>query len=699
MEERSARVLLIEDNPAMAERIREALHEPGLRSFEVEWVQQLSEGMQRLSGDGIAAVLLSLSDNHASESYGLEAFHKMHSAAPDIPILILADNEALAKEAVEGGAQDYIMPSHYDRYSLPRAVRSAIQQKAIESDLFAEKDRSQVTLNSISDAVLCTDVSGRMTFMNIVAENLTGWHREDAMGKPLAEIFKIIDGDTGMSAKDPMERAIEENRTVRMTANCILIRRDGSHAAIEDSAAPIRNRGGRIIGAVILFRDVSEARSMSGQIIYRAQHDLLTDLPNRVLLNDRILQSISLAQRAKRALAVMFVDLDNFKHINDTLGHAVGDQVLQSIARRLVASVRASDTVSRYGGDEFVVLLTEVTHVEDAATCAAKLLHILAPPHAVAGHQLHIGASIGISVFPGDGEDAGKLIQNADLAMYHSKESGRNKFQFFKHEMNQKAVERQYIENGLRDALARDEFVLEYQPKFDLRNGHITGAEALIRWRHPIRGMIYPGDFVPIAEESGLIIPIGRWVLREACHQACVWRRDQGLPQLTMAVNVSAVEFRDKHFIPGVQAILAETGVDPRFLELELTESALMKQVDITSAILQELKIMNLCLAVDDFGTGYSSLNYLRQLPIDGLKIDQSFVRKVAGGSRESSVVSAIIAMGESLNYLVVAEGIETEEQRQHLLDRKCPMGQGYLLGRPGPAEKFADLYAASIAA
>jgi len=698
MEKKPAIVLLIEETDWVAKLVREALDAAGDGSFEVEWVRILSEGIERVNSKGVAAILLSLSDSHKLESSGMEVFQKLFSAAPNIPILILAEigNEALATEAVENGAQDYLLSNHLDSYSLPRALRNAIERKKIETDLFIERDRAQVTLNSIGDAVLTTDIDGRITFLNIVAERLTGWGREEATGKPLAEVFEIVDGDTGKPAQDPMARAIKENRTVGLTENCILIRRDGEQAAIEDSTAPIHDQSGQIIGAVIVFHDVSEARSISNQIEYRAQHDLLTDLPNRALLNDRIAQAVSLAQRENRSLAVMFIDLDQFKHINDSLGHAIGDQLLQSISKRLVSSVRASDTVSRYGGDEFVVLLAEVAHAEDAATSAEKLLQVLEAPHSVSAHNIHISASIGISVFPGDGESAEMLIRNADLAMYHAKEEGRNKFQFFRPEMNRKAVERLDIEIGLRNALKRNEFVLEYQPKVNLRTGLITGAEALIRWQHPLRGLIYPADFVPIAEESGLIVPIGHWVLAEACRQARIWR-DEGMSGLTMAVNVSAVEFRDKEFISHLQAILAETGADPQYLELELTESVLMKDVAISLTILHKLKAMNLCLAVDDFGTGYSSLSYLRQFPISGLKIDQSFVREISDGAKERSIVNAIIAMGESLKCLVIAEGIETEEQRAYLRDRECPMGQGYLLGRPGSAEKFAALYLASL--
>jgi diguanylate cyclase (GGDEF)-like protein/PAS domain S-box-containing protein len=684
------KILLIENDPAAANEIRTALTVVGGSSFDLEWVRQLSDGLERLSKKGIAAVLLELS---LPDSGGIETFDKLFNAAPDVPILILGGNanEALAKEAVGRGAQDYLLPGHLDSYSLPRALRNAIERKAVEDALYVEKERALVTLNSIGDAVLCTDISGKITYLNLVAESMIGWPREEAIGKPLAEVFKIIDGGTRKTARDPMKMAVEENKTVGLTANCVLIRRDGSESGIEDSAAPIHDRAGRVIGAVIVFHDVSAARAMSQQMTHSAQHDVVTNLPNRLLLNDRISHAISLARRQNRPLAVIFLDLDRFKYINDSLGHATGDKLLQSVSKRLLAGVRGSDTVSRQGGDEFVILLSEISYPEDAAISARKILLSLNAPHSIDGHDLDIAGSIGISVYPEDGEDAETLIKNADTAMYHAKEKGRNNFQFFKLEMNRQALERQSLEGSLRHAIERGEFLLHYQPKVNLFTGQITGVEALIRWQQSDRGLVPPSQFVPIAEDCGLILPIGRWVLREACRQARAWQC-AGLPRLPIAVNVSAVEFRDQGFVDGVRAVLSETGLEARCLELELTERVLMEDAESTAAVLQELKMMGVHLAVDDFGTGYSSLSYLRQFPIDILKIDRSFVQQITDDSEDSLIVSAIINMGKSLKHVVVAEGIETQEQRAYLQSQHCAEGQGYFFGRPVPAAQFARL-------
>ncbi len=690
------KVLLIENNMYSVETIRAALGAATATPFDVVWVPELSEGLARLSRKGIAAVLLGL---ELPDICGFDIFEKLSSVAPEVPVLVVGGNgdEVLAKQAVRRGAQDYLLPDHLDSYSLPRALRNAIERKAVEEALFVEKERAQVTLNSIGDAVLCTDISGTITYRNLVAKTMTGWGREEATGQPLAEVFRIIDGATRRPARDPLEMAVEQNRTVGLTVNCLLIRRDGFESAIEDSAAPIHDRTGRVTGAVIVFHDVSAAQAMTLQMAHAAQHDLVTNLPNRLLLNDRISQSISLARRQRKSVAVIFLDLDHFKYVNDSLGHAAGDQLLKSVSKRLVSSLRVSDTVSRQGGDEFVILLSEVSHLEDAATSARKILRALEPSHAIKDQDLHINASIGISMYPEDGEEAETLIQNADMAMYHAKETGRNNLQFFKPAMNLKSVERQVLEGSLRRALAREEFLLHYQPKVNLASGDISGAEALIRWQQPGEEMMMPALFVPVAENCGLIVEIGRWVMHEACRQARSWQH-AGLPPLPISVNVSATEFRDRGFIQGIRRILSETGLEPRYLQLELTEGVLMQDIESTVAVLTELKSMGVRLAIDDFGTGYSSLSYLRQFPVDILKIDQSFIKEITGECHSPTLVSAIIDMGRSLKHLVIAEGIETLEQKSYLQNQHCAEGQGYLFSRPVASAQFANLLRAGIA-
>src|SRR6266852_4064878 len=671
------KLLLIEGDPADAKVIQAALADVRYGPFDVESVRQLSDAYERLGKEGIGAVLVDL---FLPDSQGIETFNKLLLAAPHVPILVLSGpgDEDIAMQALQRGAQDYLLKGELTSHSLSRALHNMIERKAVEEALFIERERAQVTLNSIGDAVLSTDISGNVTYLNLAAESLTGWSREEASRRPVAEVFQIIDGATRQPARNPMELAVQQNKTVGLTANCILIRRDGLECAIEDSAAPIHDRRGQVTGAVIVFHDVTAARAMSFRMSHLAQHDSLTDLPNRLLLNDRLTRAIASARRNGNRLAVLFVDLDRFKDINDSLGHAIGDKLLQSVAERLVARVRSSDTVSRPGGDEFVVLLSELEHPEDAAVCAKKMLTALTAPHRIAQHDIHVTVSIGVSTYPEDGQDAETLVKSADTAMYQAKENGRNNYEFFRQEMNVRAVERQSLEGSLSRALERHEFVLHYQPKINLEKGAITGAEALIRWLHLDRGLIPPAQFVPIAEDTGLLLPIGQWVLHEACRQARAWL-DAGLRPVPVAVNISAVEFRDKGFLECVRSILKDTRLEPHYLELELTESVLMQHAESTASVLQALKAIGVRLAVDDFGTGYSSLSYLRRFPIDVLKLDRSFVQDIAcPETKDAAIVNAVITMGKSLKHRVIAEGVETEEQLTFLQAHRCDEGQGF---------------------
>ena len=422
-----------------------------------------------------------------------------------------------------------------------------------------------------------------------------------------------------------------------------------------------------------------------------SQHDVLTDLPNRLLLKDRLIQAISRARRNRNQLAVLFLDLDGFKHINDSLGHPIGDKLLQSVAACLSACVRKSDTVSRHGGDEFVIVLSQVTHVEDAAISAAKIISELKREHSIGEHCLRVTVSIGISTYPGDGEDGETLLKNADTAMYRAKEYGRDNYQFFTPDMGFQAVERQSLESQLRYALERQELLLHYQPKVNLKTGAITSVEALVRWQHPERGLLLPGQFLTIAEDTGMIVAIGQWVLREACRQTREWL-DAGLLAVPVAVNISSVEFRSDQFLEGVQVALKNACLDPRYLELELTETVLMRHAESAAHAIEQLKAIDVRLAVDDFGTGYSSLSYLTRFPTDALKVDQSFVRDIIVSAHDAIVVSAIISLGKSLKHRVIAEGVETPEQLAFLQAHGCDEGQGYYFSRPLVAQQFAKL-------
>jgi diguanylate cyclase (GGDEF)-like protein/PAS domain S-box-containing protein len=577
-----------------------------------------------------------------------------------------------------------------------RALRSETVQKAADDALFMEKELARVMLNSTGDAVLSANLAGIVTFLNRAAERMTGWSLEKAQGLHFAEVFRIIDRRNREPVLNFIETALLQQAAARAAHDYILIHADGTEIAIEDSVAPIHDRGGQLAGAVVVFQDVSESHAMNAKMAYAAQHDYLTDLPNRALLNDRLNQCISLAARHRRRLALLFLDLDHFKHINDSLGHSVGDELLKQVARRLVLCVRRSDTVSRQGGDEFVVLLSEVEHAQDAAVTAEKIRVAIMAPYFIDTHQLYLGASIGISLYPEDGRDVETLIKSADTAMYHAKDSGRNNSQFFENDMNVRVVRRQSMVGALMSALDRHEFVLRYQPIVDLSTAEITGAEALIRWQHPERGLILPTQFISIAEDSGLIESLGQWVLREACLQARTWV-DLGLRFHHISVNVSALEFNNKRYLENVRLVLDDVGLEPQYLELELTETALMRDVTATSHVMEALGAQGVRFAMDDFGTGYSSLSHLLLFRMNTLKIDKSFVQDVLTNAHAATIVSAVISLGRSLDLQLIAEGVETAEQLNFLRSRGCNRGQGYYFSKPATAEQFRNLLMSGV--
>jgi diguanylate cyclase (GGDEF)-like protein/PAS domain S-box-containing protein len=453
----------------------------------------------------------------------------------------------------------------------------------------------------------------------------------------------------------------------------------------------VRNEHGAISHYIVIFSDITQRKAASARIEHLAHYDALTNLPNRTLLHDRLAHALTMAQRNRSGVAVLFLDIDLFKTVNDSLGHVVGDQLLRTIATRLTQCLRTGDTVSRRGGDEFIGVLLDIDDVGELSQIVEKLLNAIRRPVAIDGIELNVTASIGVSLYPQDGQDIETLIKHADIAMYHAKERGRNNYQFFKRDLNADVSQRLALENGLHRALEREEFELHYQPQMDTATGEIRGCEALIRWQHPERGLLLPDRFIPLAEKCGLINAIGEWVLRAACAQHHRWQAD-GLGAVRTAVNLSGIQLRQKNFPDKVAEILRERAMDPYSLAIELTESTLLQDVQTTVCCLQQLKAMGLQIVLDDFGTGYSSLSYLKRFPIDKLKIDKSFVHDLPRGDDDITLVRTIINMGHNLHLAVIAEGVETRDQFEFLRSEQCEEMQGNFIGRPMTAAEFGDL-------
>ncbi|MBH0169204.1 bifunctional diguanylate cyclase/phosphodiesterase [Fictibacillus sp. 18YEL24] len=553
-----------------------------------------------------------------------------------------------------------------------------------QSILSERKFRS--VIESANDSIILSDRTGTIISWNKGAELIFGFTEKEALGKNLQIIipdrFKI-------AHQQGMERYLlsGEPKVIGNTVELEGLRKDGSEFPIELSLAAWQEDDQVYFSSII--RDITERKRNEKKINQMVYRDPLTGLPNRLLLNDRLSQALELADENKQTIGIMFIDLDRFKYINDTLGHAVGDQLLIEIAKRIQACVGKNDTVCRQGGDEFIVLIPNTT-ADEVSKIAQQIVDLFSSSVMVNEQELFVTPSIGIAMYPGDGRDIETLIKNADTAMYRVKEQGKNNFQFYTPEMNEAVTKKMKLEIGLRKALERDEFKIVYQPQIDVETGGIIGVEALLRWHHPEWGTISPAEFIPIAEETGLILQIGEWVLHGACRQNKAWQ-DAGYAPLRMAVNISSRQFQQSDLVERVSRILRETELDAQYLELELTES-IIQDSKYAVAKMHKLKEMGIHLSIDDFGTGYSSLSYLKTFPIHTLKIDQSFTRNIYADSKDASLVETIIAMAHNLDLKVIAEGVETEEQLQFLQQKQCNEAQGYYFSRPISAEDLAEI-------
>lgn len=567
-----------------------------------------------------------------------------------------------------------------------RHIGQHIQREQAEAALRESEAHFRALVEQASDSFYVHDAEGRVTDVN--------QHACDSLGYSRAELLAMNLGD--IDADLPQRRLTSLLAAIRPGAAPVALesrhrRRDGSLFPVEVRTGPIQVNGRRQL--LSLVRDVTERKEMQDHIHHLAYHDVLTGLPNRAMFNRQLCRTLEQARRFGRSFSLLFIDLDRFKNINDTLGHDAGDRLLQEMARRLAHALRKDDLVARLGGDEFVVLIEDVDDPAQAAQVARQALAALAPECLLDGQPVHVTASIGISLFPQDGCDAFTLMKHADIAMYRAKEDGKNGFRFYSARDDSHSACRLALEAGLRGAIERGELVLHYQAKVEARNARIAGAEVLVRWEHPELGLLPPDRFIPLAEETGLVVPLTKWVLRAACAQHQAWR-SAGLPPLRLAVNLSARHFADQHLLADVAAALGAAGMEPAQLELEITESVMMRDTAGAAAILRGLKTLGVHIALDDFGIGYSSLSHLKRLPIDVLKIDRSFITDIPGAQADQALAEAVIAIGKSLRMRVVAEGVEQEEQVQFLRSRGCDELQGYYFGRPIAAAEFSRLLA-----
>ena len=567
-------------------------------------------------------------------------------------------------------------------------ARNITERKRVEQDSKAERALFRAMIDQVPDYLFVKDADSRFVVANSAVAADLGLRPDDLMGKTDFELHRpelagkfFADDQKVVRTGDPI-LDIEE----------FVVDGSGTKQWLSTSKVPLRNGQNEIIGIVGISRNITDRKRAEDQIRFMALHDALTGVPNRTLLMDRLTQALLQAERSNSRATVFFIDLDNFKPVNDSLGHHAGDTLLKVVADRMVASVRATDTVARLGGDEFVVLLIDqADNPVVSSVVLDKIRSAIAVPVLIEGQQFRVTCSVGVATFPDDGRDAETLLTNADVAMYHAKENGRDNYQFYTPVMNDAAQERRLIQVGLRDALANNELRLVYQPQVDLRTGVIFAVEALARWDHPQLREVSPTKFIPLAEENGLIVPIGDWVLREACRQNKAWQ-NAGIAPITVCVNVSARQFREKRWVASVADALREADLDPKYLELELTEGMVMHDVPAAIATMRELQATGVHFSIDDFGTGYSGLSALKSFPVARLKIDRSFIRNLMSDDNDRSIAMAVISLGQKLNMKVIAEGVETDEQLAFLRDNRCDEIQGFHFSKPLGSDAVAAL-------
>jgi diguanylate cyclase (GGDEF)-like protein/PAS domain S-box-containing protein len=704
------RVLVVEDERVVARDIQAALQQLG---YDVPAAVGTGDDALRLVEE-IRPHLIMMDINIQGDKDGVETAMLARERF-DVPVLFLTANsdDATLQRAKQAQPYGFLLKPFEER-EMVAAIETALYKHHMEIRLRESEARLHATLRSIGDGVIAADREGRVVFLNPVAETLTGWPQSEALGAKLARVFHAFSA-AGEPAENTIMRLMREESPSGLLVHAWLLSRAGSRTPIEHTTSPIIDERGAPAGVVVAFRNVTERKAFEERLTHQAFHDPLTGLPNRALFNNRLRQALAKAPRSQAQISVLFLDMDNFKLVNDSLGHAAGDELLRQVAERLRRSLREGDSVARFGGDEFTVLIDTIDNPAYALNVAERLIAVLQEPFSLEGQTVYTSPSIGIA-FSREGEQlADELLRHADAAMFEAKKKGRACYETFRDGLSEAMLRRLQLGNDLREGIARGELTLHYQPKVELTSGRVYGVEALVRWNHATRGMIQPQEFISIAEQMGIIVPLGRWVLREACRQARIWQ-DAGIDgvrdaarelrrgdevgastgvehsyPLHIAVNVAAGQLKHAGLVREVAEILRETGLEPHRLVLEITESVAMEETEKAIGTFRELKKLGVRLAIDDFGTGYSSLSYLKSFPLDILKIDRRFVTDVQQESGGRVIVESMIDLAHALNLTVVAEGAETALEVESLRGMDCDLAQGYYFARPMPAEDFAD--------
>jgi diguanylate cyclase (GGDEF)-like protein/PAS domain S-box-containing protein len=665
--------------------------------------------LEALAGRTPDLVITDFKMPHMDGAEFIRRFREREDCA-DVPVIVLTvyEERSFRLKALEAGATDFLLSPVDHHEFLTRArnlLRMRRQQEIIKSRahvlerelqeseqnrramLRDSRERLAQVIDTIPAMISAADREGRCVFVNAYTASVYGLDPHAAIGQ---DVDTLLHDERGRRSR-MLDQLVFRSGKALPSFEEEVHDRGGTKRTFLTTKSPLRDGENQIVHVLTTSLDISDRKAAERHLAHIAHHDALTGLPNRTLLQDRLRREIARVRRGDRFLALHLLDLDRFKAVNDALGHHAGDALLNALAARLLTVVREVDTVARLGGDEFAILQTDVSRPEDAFELARRIVEAAGEPFVVAGQEIVTGASVGVALHPTDGDDAEELLKNADLAMYRAKAEGRDTFRHFTANMDDAARNEIALEADLRQALARREFVLHYQPQIDLRTGRIVGAEALLRWARPGQGFVRPGDFLPLAEETGFIIPINEWVLREACREAKSWG-DIGLPPLRIAVNLSPVQFRKQDVRGLVLSALKESGLKPDLLELELTENILLQNTEAVTRDIRELQKVGVTFSIDDFGTGYSSLAYVKSFPVDRLKIDQCFIRNLRADPNDAAIVRAVISLGHSLNLEVLAEGVETAEQVAALRAEGCDEVQGFFFSKAVPAEEFIAL-------